>query len=303
MTTEQTSYIFKGEGMNNRYRITGKLVTQSPLHIGSGSRRKLEENGQAEQHENGENNSAETHHVDEIQRDFRNLPFLPGSSLRGVVRHYLLQIFRGFNPKIAAEQDYESSRFRNMEQQQCIAYTETEASLLEQLFGTPCCESKVEFWDAPLAKRVSAPPEFEQKGWNENWQSYTIRSVAIDPQTGAAEQNKLYAFDVVPEGAEFALNIVGQNLSDVELGFLFFGLYGFNSEIYPLTLGAMAGRGFGKIQFVLDAIYYLSESNISEWVKLATTNNHAGYRLFEHLKPLVAEKAVERFKSAFLERI
>lgn len=276
---------FKGDPFENRYRLMGSLETQTPLHIGTGYRRKDEKGAT-------DINDEDEHFIDEIARDFKGMPYLPGSSLRGVTRNYLLQIFRSFGEDYAQDPDYEKGIFKNMEQKDQINYMQTAASLLEQVMGTPFSESKVEFWDCPLTNKVSAP-ELTAKGWDDARQTYVVRSVAIDPVTGAAEKNKLYAFDVIPPGARFEVNIVGQNLNDLEMGFLLFGLYGFNSEIFPLTLGAMSGRGFGRMKFSLDKICCLTGNDLENWTQLALTLEHAGFNLVPELPDTARENKLK----------
>lgn len=274
------TYWFKGGDLVNLYRIDGTLTTDSPLHIGTGASRddltaweKMKEKGEA---------GDKPPQIDEIERDANGLPLIPGSALRGVVRHYLLSMFRGFSTaKIAIEEDYEKATFKEMNQDQQKDYMRS-ASLLEQLFGTPFCESKVEFWDSPLAAKVSGKA-LSAKGWEENRQSYVVRSVAIDPETGAAARNKLYSFDVAPAGLTFSVTIVGRNLSDRELGMLLTGLEGFNNPIYPLTLGAMAGRGFGRMHWSCDNIYKLQSGDLPNWLKLAGSTDDAGFSLLPQL--------------------
>ena len=242
----------------------------------------------------------EPHEIGNIERDVNGLPILTGSALRGVVRHYLLSLFISFNNgKIADAPDYENSEFKTMNQEKQKEYMKS-ASLLEQLFGAPFCESKIEFWDAPLLQKFKES-RYKSKGWDTDRQSYVVRSVAIDPVTGAAERNKLYSFDVIPPGMQFCLTVVGRNLSDPELGMLLFGLEGFNSPIYPLTIGAMAGRGFGQMSFKLESIYHLKKEDLPEWVALASCTDRAGYSLLTGLKlpETEVEKSIKAFKSGF----
>jgi CRISPR/Cas system CSM-associated protein Csm3 (group 7 of RAMP superfamily) len=304
MAQELGVYTLKGEKFVNRYRIAGTLTTQSPLHIGTGSRRPDEGQSGSKSASDGSSKSEEQHLVDEIACDFKGHPYIPGSSLRGVIRHYLFQVFRGIDGRIARPVDFEDKRFREMKQNDQINYMKNEASLLERVFGTPFCESKIETWDAYLINAVQSPAEhLKDKGWDNAKQSYVIRSVAIDPETGAAEPNKLYSFEVVPPGAKFKVDILGQNLSDEEIGFLLFGFHGFNSEIYPVTLGAMSGRGFGRLSFEVNSIYYLDAKDMSPWVKVASQLNHAGYDLFSKMQPADAKKLVPKFKSAIESKI
>ncbi len=280
----------------NRYRIEGELVAQSPTHVGTGETRPVDRKKKSDSA--GEQESTD---ITMIARDCTGLPYLPGSSLRGVVRNYLLQVFRHLNPVIAYEENYEEKRFRDKTQDQIVDEMLPVASLLEKVFGTPFWAGKVEFWDAPASNRISGA-RFVDKEWDDERQCYLVRSVAIDPITGTAESHKLYTFEVAPAGIRYNVNIVGQNLEPEELGFLLFGLSGFNSEIYPLTIGAMSGRGFGQMKFEVKKIYALTQEGLSDWVKEASTHDHAGYSALKCLEePL--ENIIQPFRERFLNQL
>jgi len=297
-------YRFKGDDFESLYRLEGILTACSPIHIGAGETYQNEKKLQEWQKKKAKGEATEEDEppqIDKIERDARGLPLIPGSALRGVVRHYLLGIFRSFqNGKIANDPDYEDNSFKSKDQKAQIKYMQEDASLLEQLFGTPFCESKIEFWDAELLHKADGN-RYKAKGWDPDRQSYVVQSVAINPVTGAAERNKLYSFDVVPEGLPFRLNVVGRNLSPRELGMLLFGLEGFNSPIYPLTIGAMGGRGFGRMEFKLEAIYRLTDQELPDWIKLTGSADGAGYRSLDGLKLAddMAKKLIATFKSEF----
>ncbi len=283
----------------NRYRIECELVAQSPTHIGTGETRPV-----ARQKKSDNAGDQECTEITMIARDCTGLPYLPGSSLRGVVRNYLLQIFRHLNPeKIAHEENYEGKKFKEKSQDQIIDEMLPAATLLEKVFGTPFWAGKVEFWDAPASNRIRiSSANFVDKEWDDERQCYLVRSVAIDPITGTAENHKLYTFEVAPAGIRYQVNIVGQNLEPEELGFLLFGLSGFNSEIYPLTIGAMSGRGFGHMTFEVKNIYALTQDGLSDWVKAAATHDHAGYSALKCLEePL--ENIIKPFKESFLKQL
>jgi len=289
--------IFKGDDFVNRYRLEGELCALTPTHIGTGETRSEKRPKSKE-----DKQEQETQEIAVIARDFKGLPYLPGSALRGVVRHYLLQVFRSFKHRLADDPNFEHEKFRDLDQQQQITYMKNEASLLEQLFGTPFSESKVEFWDSPALNKVEALPDCVEKGWDKNGQSYVVRSVAINPETGAAEAHKLYAFEVAPPGLRYHVNIVGQNLTAEELGFLLFGLHGFSSEIFSLTLGAMAGRGFGRMCFELKNLYRVERADLKNWINLAAASNHAGYKMLPKVEGAI-EPLVKPFKDSFHERM
>ena len=190
-----------------------------------------------------------------------------------------------------------------MNQNAQIEFMRNRASMLEQLFGTPFAEGKIEFWDAPAAKKVVAPQLWKAKGWNDERQCYIVNSVAIDPATGAAEKHKLYSFEVTPAGVEYQINIVGQNLSDEELGQLLFGLEGFNSKIVPLTIGAMSARGFGQMSFKVEKIYRITKDELPAWIETTLmSQDSAGYEALPEIVGL-ADTMIRSFKTKFFDTI
>ena len=173
--------------------------------------------------------------------------------------------------------------------------------MLERLLGTPFAEGKAEFWDASTQNTIDGS-QFKFKGWNTERNTYEVKSVAIDPETGTALPRKLYTFEVAPSGLRYKVNIVGQNIDDEEVGMLMFGLEAFNSEIFPLTIGAMAGRGFGRMKFTLKQIYRLTRDDLSEWVRQAVSNNHAGYYALRDVTNQ-KDELILKFKTAFLQAL
>lgn len=263
-----------------RIRLEGTLTATSPTHIGTGETRPVDRKKKID-----DDVSQESTDISMIARNSSALPYLPGSAIRGVVRNYLLQIFRSLSGKIAKEENdsYYSdvlakAKAKMKTQDELYEDEYNKASLLEKVFGTPLWAGKVEFWDASATGKIDGSC-FKDKEWDDDRQCYLVRSVAIDPVTGAAEAHKLYTFEVAPAELSYQVNIVGQCVDDEELGMLLFALNGFNSGIYPLTIGAMSGRGFGQMTFTLDKLYVLDDSPeaVKEWAVQASQQDHAGY--------------------------
>ncbi len=284
-----------------RIRLEGTLTAISPTHIGTGETRPVDRKKKSEEE------TQESTDISMIARDCSCSPYLPGSAIRGVVRNYLFQIFRQLSDKIACEENYEAilSKAKADEKKQDELYCEMydNSSLLDKVFGTPLWAGKIECWDAPAKTRIDGSC-FKDKDWDQNRQCYLIRSVAIDPVTGAAEAHKLYTFEVAPAGLSYRVNIVGQNLDEVELGMLLFGLNGFNSEIYPLTIGAMSGRGFGLMKFNPEKLYILENTPeaVKAWTVQAGQNDHAGYHGLSE-KSAEMQTIIAKFKKRFAESI
>lgn len=296
MSDINNEFCFKGDDFRNLYRIEVVLTSISPMHIGTGQ---SHPDASLSDHDPKDN---EGPMVSEIERAYDDLPYIPGSALKGVIRSYLYQMFSSFSSKLASSPEYDKDeRMRSFSQKEQENYMRTEASLLEQLFGTPFSESKIEFWDAHLLNRCETD-KFQNKGWFPQKQSFVLRSVAIDPLTGAAAPNKLYSFEVTPPGLSYQMTIVGRNLSEQELGFLLLGIEGFNSCIAPIHVGAMSGRGFGKMQFNKINLYRLTRDDFPNWLNIAAHSNCAGYELLKNLS--LSEETqkilIKKFKSAFI---
>ena len=291
------TFVFKGDSFENRMRIEGTLQAVSPTHIGTGETR--------QEDREGKDGKTEKTDVAMIALDANRYPYLPGSALKGVVRNYIQQLLRGAYPRIAWEHDYQSSEFKDMKQDAQIEFMKNDASMLEQVFGTPFAEGKVEFWDAPAANKVIAPdPQlWKAKGWNEERQCYRVNSVAIDPTTGATEKHKLYSFEVTPAGLDYQVNIVGQNLSEEELGLLLFGLEGFNSKIVPLTIGAMSARGFGRMTLKPEKkIYRVTKEQLPLWIEsVLLQSESAGFAALQEISGSEAETLIRSCKEKFVD--
>ncbi len=302
------SVMLKGDDFVNRYRLEGKLTATSPFHLGSGF--VVERKGLDNE------KTKKPIQVSAIATDHSERPVIPGSSLKGALRGYLLNVLSTINGSqqkesaevLANDHDYDTSDLKEKKQKDQIAFMRESASFLERLFGTPFAEGKIEVWDGEC---VSSEYPIDDKlsdsevapYWNHRRFTYVDQSVAIDPKTNTAIDKNLYSFEIVPPGVTFAINICGQNLSEIDIGMLIFGLEAFNSEIWPLTLGAMGGRGFGRFSFELTELYCLKRDNIGNWIKEAVCNRHSGYFSLKRLDESEKKKSIECFRKAFLKGV
>lgn len=285
LTSEFNKHL-KGGKFQNRYRITGELVTKSPLHIGTGiARDDLYSPNEAARLKK---KLAKLPEVSTVIKDVNGKPVIPGSALKGVLRHWLFDILHGIGPDWADDNDYSGPEYNDMEQEELAEKVLESFSWLELLFGTPFHEGKVEVWDAECSTpNLVAPDGLLQ--WNKNSLTYIDTSVAINPATGTALEGLLYKAEVVPPGVTFQVTLTAQNLSDLELGILLFGLEGFNSEIYPITVGARSGRGYGRFSFKVTTVQYLNHEDLGAWVTSQLTSraqgDDAGYFSLPILNP------------------
>jgi CRISPR/Cas system CSM-associated protein Csm3 (group 7 of RAMP superfamily) len=158
--------------------------------------------------------------------DIDGMPIIPGSALRGVVRRTL-------------------------------AGMTMHPGDVTALLGTTEGSGKVKFEDSTRLPIVGetllgedVPPY-----WNRNRGTYRPTSVCIDPLTGAAKARLLYSMEVVPAGAKFKVVLCGWNLLDSEVAMLLAGLEAFNEPSGGVTLGAHAGRGYGRMSWSPEGVY------------------------------------------------
>ena len=299
--------MLKGESFLNRYRFTGTLKTLSPLHIGTGE--SSVEFYSADERKKILEKMEKIPEVSTIIKDFNKKPLIPGSSLRGVMRHWLLGILAGFGDQWAKNRNYEADTLTELSQEEQLAKVKGEFSWLELLFGTPFHEGKIEVWDAQCkTKSLSAPDSM--LGWNPQSLTYIETSVAIDSATGTALDNLLYKTEIVPPGVEFEFNLVSQNLTDFEIGLILLALQGFNSSIYPIQIGARNGRGYGRMQFAPGPVYGLQAENLGAWVSSTVqgfgTNeatSNAGYFALPELNAESLHKLLKDAKASLLGKI
>lgn len=305
--------LLRGSNFLNRIRIDLNLTTISPLHIGSGdttTRRGLKKS----------DDSNELVLIDAVQTDFSGKPYIPGSTIKGNIRNWLLNVFRMLNKNgddtksdtIAWNRDFEESDFKTEyeKQKDQIIFMKEHASILERLFGTSFSNSKLDFWDAPCATNSNSlqpdghmPHEESAPFWSKNRLTYITQSVVIDPETGTAAEKKLYHFELVPKGVTFKMTICGQNIDNMELGLLLFALKAFKSEIWPVTMGAMTGRGYGRFDYNDIKIYMLNNENINSWFIKSIENDHAGFEGLTEYPVLKQNDLIEEIKQTFLKSI
>jgi len=295
----------KGDAFSNRYRITGTLTTLSPLHIGTGEERPMEFSSEDERNKFMEK-VGKIPNISTIITDHRGKPLVPGSSLRGVLRNWLLTVMEGIGIKWAVDRDY--AELLEEDQTEQILQAQNDFSYLELLFGTPVNAGKVEVWDATCCTGDLEAMNDRLLGWDSRRLTYVDTSVAIDPARGTAKNKLLYKADVVPPGVTFELNLVAQNLSDEELGLVLLALEGFNSQIYPIHVGARGGRGYGRMEFRMGAIYRLEQDGVKEWIRNtlhaeSTDTKHAGFFGLPKLTEAEQEQKIKDVKDKLIAAI
>ena len=228
------------DAFENRFRLAGRLVTRTGLHIGAGA--------------SGDPMATDL----PVVRDGSGRPFVPGSSLKGVIRSAAEALIRGTFDRPAKGQDppplwscdvvghdpcvsdADLKRWRAdllstppQPDEQRLVFEEVWAKSCTvcRLFGSLALASRVRFPDLPLDD-VAAPLEVRN-------------GVGIDRDKEQAASGVLYDFEAVPPSTTFDLLVLVDNGRDHEIGLL---LYLFD-ELHRghLALGGKSSRGLGRV--------------------------------------------------------
>jgi CRISPR-associated RAMP protein (TIGR02581 family) len=233
-----------------RLRLEGVLTTRTALHIGAGG-------------------SGDPLGTDSpVVRTAAGRPYVPGSSLKGVLRSAAEALLRGGSlqeepagekiwacdpiagkdrvcvshdrAKAIREEVAEEARRQEEEPDYRKAAEKIwdESCTVCRLFGSLALAGRVRFADLPLRGEA---PLFELRN-----------GVGIDRDKELAADGVLYDFEAVPPETEFELRVTVDNPTDPEVGLL---LYLFHElDEGNLTLGGKASRGLGRVRIAWEKI-------------------------------------------------
>lgn len=234
----------------SRLGLEGVLTTRTALHIGAGG--------------SGDPLGTDT----PVVRTAAGMPYIPGSSLKGVLRSAAEALLRGgsFKEDPAGERLWACNPIAGKELV-CLSHEKAEA-IREAVFKRATDEGREPdsreaaeaIWDASctvcrlfgslaLAGRVrfadlllrGEAPLFELRN-----------GVGIDRDKELAADGVLYDFEAVPPETEFELRVTVDNPTDPEVGLL---LYLFHElDCGNLALGGKTSRGLGRVRIAWERI-------------------------------------------------
>ena len=189
-----------------------------------------------------------------VVRDALNRPYIPGSSLKGVLRSHTEAMIRavlGDRPEMAcnptSEENWCIPSQKNPQRDDIAGIKKRNKGddnsltqdllrhtcLVCQLFGSPWTASKLQIRDL-LVHPDTWFGQFQERN-----------GVAIDRDKEVAADRKLYDFEVVPPGVRFAFSAVVQNGNPWQLGMLFAGLRALKEG--DVAIGGATSRGLGVV--------------------------------------------------------
>lgn len=231
---------------NGRLHMEGLLTTRTGLHIGAGG--------------SGDPLATDL----PVVRDGSGRPYIPGSSLKGVLRSAAEALLRGApfagkaggdlrvceimsgapcvtHERVVALREEMEDKFGKDNPDTGRAVAEavwTESCTVCRLFGSLAVASRVRFPDLPLAGDL---PGMELRN-----------GVGIDRDKGLAADRVLYDFEAVPPGTSFRLTVILDNPEDSDAGLI---LYLFNElDQGNLALGGKTSRGLGQVRVAWESL-------------------------------------------------
>lgn len=229
------------ETFENRYVIQARLVAQTALRVGTG----------------GDETAQPSASDLPVLKGADDQPYIPGSSLRGVIRSQLERIVRTLEENagdgVGACDPTSEQRWcitdkrmkdwmedlRKKEREDTSGKFNVDTELAERVWKHSCRVCRV-FGSPWLASRVRITDLHLHEGTISRIERRD--GVAIDREKETV-QNK-YDFEIVPRETAFALCITAENLVQAERGLLWLGLRELQDG--HVLLGGFKGRGLGR---------------------------------------------------------
>lgn len=214
-----------------RWRIEGCLMTEGPLHIGSGG---------ITTHPDLKDGD-EPVEIGDCIRDAEGLPVLPATSLKGALHAWL--------------------EGRAEKAETCLG----RVFGLDSVRDNPGCGGDANFHDAHLC--MGRTGQMPLTHWDAKRHSWIEVINSIDRERGVAAENHLAHHATVPAGVGFQVVISGRfTKPDQDIPLLLAALEGFNDRCDPVRLGSDTGSGKGRMRWELEAIYRMDAAGVAAWV-------------------------------------
>lgn len=226
--------------LRQRLRLTGEITTATALRVGSGGAGQLDGADLA------------------VMRDAEGFPYIPGSSLKGVLRSTVESLLRGAlldptDPLWPCDPHCEVERSDVNRDGACGYHPSNKRSEAEsqiprhcpvcQLFGSRVLASHVRFTDAHV--------HADQRGGRP---SIEIRDgVAIDRDLRVVRGGLKYDFEVVAPGTRFALEFFVDNPEDWLMGLIVLAFEQVADGF--AALGGFSSRGLGRVYWRWTELY------------------------------------------------
>jgi CRISPR-associated RAMP protein (TIGR02581 family) len=213
---------------HSRLTVSGELELITPLRIGAGQG---DDFGLADI---------------AVVKNQRGLPYIPGSSVKGVLRSFIESFLRTIDPDLAClcvttqtgfgctttKEPKDLAQYQKQFADEDAMYMDGTCRVCK-VFGSNGMASKVQIPDLPLAGE---------------WVGrYQLRNgVSIDRDTETAVPQRLFTIEAVPAGTRFKFELIIENGNEADQGLVLLGLAAFEREM--VALGGATSRGLGQVK-------------------------------------------------------
>lgn len=247
-----------------RFTINGRIKVKTPLRIRTGESRLVKIKAA-----NEEGRQEETSEIALVFTTKSGAPLIPGSSLKGVLlaNAWKTGWLNNDNSSVA------SRKYRHLPN--CLqrmwkilsaiwrrgTRIDNSRVIAEAVFGAaPKDEERLK---APLGGKVIFCDAVAQAPDTDEVSAVTCRGqTAIDPLTRAAMPGFLRQGEFVPEGTEFPVKIIADDLSEDELGCLLDCLRLLDGS----SLGGGTAHGDGSVEWCPELIEHIDAEAVLEWL-------------------------------------
>lgn len=264
---------------DSRWIIRGLLTTRSELHCGDGGVGEVYDRTRPKRDDPDESDAST------VCVDHRGRAFIPGSSIKGVLRARIAALLEQERNALDA---WRAAAGRGTPPPPTPW---TDLFGLEPASGTArTLGGKLSFFDAfhtqaPDAALVAARAACADGCWNRLrletspqddrqrpfWDPIRCTCVAVanslDRRLRTSKDNLLYHLEYVPPGQSFQVEVAGENLTREQVGLLLRLLESFNAPSIPrTTLGALESAGWGTLDWTQPEVHRLTVGNLAGWV-------------------------------------
>lgn len=177
-------------------------------------------------------------------------PYIPGSSIKGVVRFQTERLLRTVNrrPDLWACDPFSSPCLQDQERERLWQEANgNDEFFADSVFERSCTACRL-FGSLSFAGRVACKDAYLLNGDSLAYVTQVRDGVGIDRDLGAARSGIKYDFETAVPGSHFGIEMVAENLDDWELGLLLTVLNWWGEGGFAIGGKSTRGPGWGKLQ-------------------------------------------------------
>jgi CRISPR-associated protein Csm3 len=212
----------------NRYIVEADLKTETAIHIGASSE------------------EFKPSVVDnQVLKDINGKPYIPGSSLKGVLRSFLERILSTEESlKVCTVNNMCLKNVSNAEERKKISRGKTEQEFAQYIYDNICIVCKIFGGSNNGAKLMIRDAKIKSDYY---FNGFEIRNgVTIDRDKNTAVEGHLYEVEVVPADTVFSFKAVADNVTEEEWKYILLLLKAMEEGI--IEIGGLTSRGLGEFK-------------------------------------------------------